>query len=95
MAASRGITPLRPLLRERYDAGGSAVGNAAGSAGGNDAATFAGGGEQQIGEQRHRLTALLITEPHQARLQQLEVSSLGQSLRDRQRSQNRYQRRSR
>lgn len=76
-AGSRGITPLPPLLRERYDAAGSAVDNAGGSAAGN-AGTLPRRIQQQVGQQRHRLAALLLTQPREARLQQLDLSLLTQ-----------------
>jgi hypothetical protein len=69
------------------DAAGSAVDNAIRTATGNASAPPRGL-QQQIRQQRHRLAALLFTQPHKTRRQQLEISSLGQSLRDRQRSQN-------
>jgi hypothetical protein len=86
-AGSR-ATARRPAPVEGLnDAAGSAADNAIRSATGN-ASPFPGRFQQQIRQQRHRLAALLLAQPHKTRRQQLEVSLLGQSLRDRQRSQN-------
>lgn len=74
-------------IGELGDAAGSAVDNAIRSAIGN-ASPFPSRLQQQIRQQRHRLAALLLIQPHKTRRQQLEISLLGQSLRDRQRSQN-------
>jgi hypothetical protein len=69
------------------DAAGSAVDNAIRTATGN-ASPFPGRVQQQISQQRHRLATLLLAHPHKTRRQELEIGLLGQSLRDRQRSQN-------
>jgi len=74
-----------PLIEWNDDAG-SAVHNASRSAAGS-AGPFLRRIEQQVGEQRHRLAALLIAQPRKARLQQLDLGSLTQFIRDRQRSQ--------
>jgi hypothetical protein len=87
LAGSRATARLPAPLRRLNDAGGRAADNASRSAAGN-ASPFPRRLQQQTSKQRHRLAALLLAQPHKTRRQQLEISLLGQSLRDRQRSQN-------
>jgi hypothetical protein len=82
-ATARLPAPIRGLS----DADGNAADNAIRTATGN-AGAFPSRFQQQIRQQRHRLATLLLAQPHKTRRQQLEISLLGQSLRDRQRSQN-------
>src|SRR5207244_12567928 len=82
LATARLPAPIRRLSA----AAGSAADNAIRTATGN-ASAFPSRLQQQIRKQRHRLATLLLTQPHTTRRQQLEISLLGQSLRDRQRSQ--------
>jgi hypothetical protein len=86
-AGSRATARLPAPIGELDAAAGSAIDNAIRTATGN-ASPFPGRVQQQIRQQRHRLAALLLAQPHKMRRQQLELSFLGQSLRDRQRSQN-------
>jgi hypothetical protein len=89
---SRATARLPAPIDGLGDDAGSAVDNASRSATGN-ASALPRRPKQEIGKQGHRLPALLITQPHKARLQKLEISWLGQSSRSRQRSQNSNQRR--
>jgi hypothetical protein len=87
-SARSGATARLPApIRRLGDAAGSAADNAIRTATGN-ASPFPSRLQQQISKQRHRLAALLLAQPHTTRRQQFEISLLGQSLRDRQRSQN-------
>ena len=87
LAGSRATARLPASIGELDDDAGSVVDNAIRTATGN-ASPFPSRLQQQIGKQRHRLAALLLAQPHKTRRQHLEISFLGQSLRDRQRSQN-------